>query len=322
MEESMAGIQIAAYILGAIFVIGFAAKGMKFARMPIHLRWELYPLAGETSRPWGGSYLEDNDWYKKPAEHHSFMGEMKFFGQEVLFLKEYLHRNRGLWYVAYPLHIGIFMLVGFFGLLIVGAITMAADVAVSAETANIWGKIVYYLTLVVGAAALIMGTLGCLGLLVKKLFDPEMSPYTRRVEYFNILFVLAVFVTGLLAWVVVDATFAPARDFMKAFVTFGDPGSVSSLVAAHVILLALLLAYMPHTNMLHFFAKWFTYHKVRWDDQPNFRGSELERGLKPLLEQRVTWAAPHMEPITHWADVAKADVGSSHKPRLAPEGGD
>ena len=106
----MEALQIAAYILAGIFVIAFLSRGVRYARMPIHLRWELYPVAGETKRPWGGSYLEDSDWWTKAREEKSFIGEMTFFGKEVFFFKEYFHRNRSLWYIVYPFHIGIFLL--------------------------------------------------------------------------------------------------------------------------------------------------------------------------------------------------------------------
>jgi hypothetical protein len=74
--------------------------------------------------------------------------------------------------------------------------------------------------------------------------------------------------------------------------------------------------------MMHFFAKFFTFHKVRWDDAPNLRGGELERGLKPLLEQRINWAAPHMQNLSRWTDVATGDMGTSIAPRVVRKGGE
>jgi nitrate reductase gamma subunit len=316
----MGALQIVICVLAAVFVVAFAAKAMQYAKMPTHLRWELYPLAGEAKRPWGGSYLEDKDWWTRPREEKSFIAEMSFFGQEVLFLKEYFHRNRSLWYIVYPFHIGIFLLVGFFALLVVGALTMVADMSVSAGSASIWGRLVYYVTLIAGVPALLFGAIGCLALFVRKLTDPTMSPYTRRIEYFNILFVLAVFITGLLAWGIADRGFELAREYMKSFITLSGPESVNTLVGTHIVLLALFLAYLPFTNMMHFFAKFFTYHKVRWDDTPNLRGSNLERGLSPLLEQRVTWAAPHMQTIDKWSDIAKEEAGTSATGRVARKG--
>jgi hypothetical protein len=136
------------------------------------------------------------------------------------------------------------------------------------------------------------------------------------------VFVLAVFITGILAWGIADLGFETARESMKGFIVFNGIENIHSLVGTHIVLLALLLAYLPFTNMMHFFAKWFTYHKVRWEDAPNFRGSRLERDLGPLLEQRISWAAPHMQTINQWSDVAKGDVGASTSGRVARKEGE
>jgi len=318
----MMEIQVAAYVLFAVFTVAFLWKGYQQSKMPIHLRWELYPVAGEKSRPWGGSYLEESDWYEKPREQHSFMGEMKFLGKEVLFFKEYFQSNRSLWYIVYPFHIGVFLFVGFFFLVVVGALTMMGGVEVSAESASAWGVVLHYVTLIVGVAALVLGAVGCVTLLIRKIVDPTMSPYTRRIEYFNIVFVLAVFATGLLAWAIVDPGFEVARQFMKGLLTTSTVEGIPSLAVAHALLLVLLLAYLPFTNMMHFFAKFFTFHKVRWDDSPNLRGSDLERGLKPLLEQRINWAAPHMQNLNRWSDVATGDMGGTSDSRPIGKGGE
>jgi len=168
---------------------------------------------------------------------------------------------------------------------------------------------------------LITGAIACLALFIRKIADPGMSTYTRRIEYFNILLVLAVFTTGLLAWGIADPGFEIARGYMKSFITFNLIENLDGLIATHIILLALLLAYLPFTNIMHFFAKHFTYNDVRWDDAPNLRGSALERKLAPLLEQRVTWAAPHMQTITKWSDIANEEIGESHTGRAARKGG-
>lgn len=307
----MEALQIVTYILVAAFVVAFSAKMIKYQRMPIHLRWELYPVVGETKRPWGGSYLEEPDWFEKPQEKKSFksfIAEMKFMGKEIIFFREYFHSNRGLWYIVEPFHIGLFLFVTFLALLFIDAVTMQAGVSVSAETSNAWGLLLHYVTLVVGGASLIFGTIGCLSLFVRKMIDPEMSPYTRRIEYFNIFLVLAVFLTGLLAWAIADPGFETARSYMQGLITLNLIESMNPIIVVHVVLLALLLAYFPYTNIMHFIAKHFTFNKVRWDDAPNLRGSALERKLAPLLDMRVTWAAPHMQTLNRWSDIAKEPI--------------
>lgn len=297
-------LQIATYVLALVFIVGFVSKFVKYSRMPIHLRWELYPLAGETKRPWGGSYLEESEWWTKPEEKKSFLGEIKFMGQEILCFREYYQKNRSLWYIVYPFHMGIFLFMGFFLLLIVGALMMLGDVVISGQSASIWGKLVYYLTLVTGITALVAGAAGCLALLVRKLVDGTMKPYTRRIEYFNIVLVLGIFVTGICSWAFADSTFSVAREFTKGLIAFGDSGSPEWIIGSHIILIGMFLAYLPFTNMMHFFMKHFTYNSVRWDDTPHLRGSRIEQGLEPLLAQPVSWAAPHVEGITRWSDIA------------------
>lgn len=307
----MAGVLITTYIFALIFIIAVAAKFVKYQTMPVHLRWELYPVAGETKRPWGGSYLEEPKWWDKPHEKHSLMGELKFMAKEIFLFKEYIHSNRSLWKIVYPFHMGVFLFAGFFFLLVVGAITLEANdnLLLLSQSSGVWGDLIYYLTLVVGISALVLGTIGAVALLTRKFTDSTMSPYTRRIEYFNIFFVLAVFVTGLISWAAFDTDFDNTRAFMQGLLTF-DTGvtGIDSFTYVHIILLAALLAYMPFTNMTHFFAKHFTLNAVRWEDKPHLRGSDLERKIAPCLQQPVSWAAPHMQGIHVWADVAKGNV--------------
>ena len=65
-----------------IFVVGNAARIVKFLRMPIPLRWELYPIpkgARQRQRD-GGSRFEDSDWRTKP-QSTSHQGELAFTAQ-------------------------------------------------------------------------------------------------------------------------------------------------------------------------------------------------------------------------------------------------
>ena len=313
--EGIAVLQLTTYVLCAIIVITFSAELFKYAKMPTHLRWELYPLAGEKNRPWGGSYLEESEWWTKPIEEKSLWGEAKFIGSEVLLFKEYYHRKRGYWYLVYPFHMGVFLFAGFCLLLIVGALTMLGGVAVTAEATSTWGRIIYYATLISGGAGLILAFIGTASLLIRRRVDVNLRPYTRRVEYFNLFFILAVFLTGLLSWALYDLTFATAREYVKGLVTFSSVGSIEPLMATHIILLLMLLAYIPFTNMTHFFAKFFAYHFVRWDDVPNLRGSKLESRLGPLLNQPLSWSASHIQAIGRWSDIVTPST-EQHEPRV------
>ena len=64
------------------------------------------------------------------------------------------------------------------------------------------------------------------------------------------------------------------------------------------------MIYLPFTHMTHFVGKYFTYHKVRWEDSPNVKGSELERRIGEALGYRLTWSAPHIKTGGSWAEAA------------------
>ena len=58
--------QIATYISYLFVIIAYTVKVVKVARMPMHLRWELYPVPHEIGHKYGGSYYEELDWWTHP----------------------------------------------------------------------------------------------------------------------------------------------------------------------------------------------------------------------------------------------------------------
>jgi nitrate reductase gamma subunit len=314
--ESVTWLQVMTYVFVAIIIIVYAVRLAKYARMPVHIRWELYPLAGEKNRPLGGSYLEDREWWSSPREEKSFLNEMKFMGEEVLFFKEYHRLNPSYWYYVFPFHIGVFTFAAFIALLVIGALTQIAGMEVSSISPNLWGKIVYYITPVAGSIALIFSTLGSIALLIRRMFNSDLQPYTRKIEYFNLVLVLAMFLTGLLSWIFYDPVFAIDRQYMVSLLTLSGVPGISALTISHIMLVLITAAYLPYTNMMHFFAKWFTYHKIRWDDTPNLRGSSLESKLSPLHDLPLSWSAPHIQELGRCSDIGGEEAHTGPEPRV------
>ena len=107
-------------ILGALAFLGFVGgclyKAVHYARMPQHLRWELYPVAHEKGKAaYGGSYFEELDWWTKPREV-SKLGEVRTIAEEVLTLKQVREHNPGLWLPSLLFHYGLYLLFGLGGL--------------------------------------------------------------------------------------------------------------------------------------------------------------------------------------------------------------
>jgi len=290
------------YLCLLIFIAGLIWRTYKYASLPVHLRWELYPVAHEIGKPYGGSYFEEEGWWRRPRKIN-LLGESTVFLREIIFFREYFRSNRRFWLFVYPFHLGLFLLMLWVVMLLIGAILTLNGLKVSAISANAWLQLTFYLTLVSGITAFILGVFGTVGLLFKRSFDEDLRNYTAPIDYFNLLGILLIFLTGLLFWFFEDTTFNAAREFMQGLLSF-KTAATGPLMTLYIILSVLFLAYMPFTRMVHYVAKYFTYHKIRWDDEPNTRGSKLERKLKELLAQSESWSASHIRPGESWSEQA------------------
>jgi nitrate reductase gamma subunit len=279
--------------------------------MPVHLRWELYPVAHEKGRDYGGSFFEDLDWWTKPRSR-SLLGELKYMGREGLLFEQCFKRNRGLWYLTYPFHLGVFLIALWLFLILLGAVMLLMGVAVL-PSSSVWGQLVFYMTLISGAAGFVVCLITGSGLLIKRLLDPDLRSYTVPADYLNLLVILVVVAASVWAWSLHDATFAFAREYVKSLIRFSPTQEMDTVLSVNVILFSLFFVYMPFSQMRHGLAKYFTYHRVRWDDEPNLRESPLERKITKLLDMRVTWAAPHIRRGDTWAEAVVRPGGVDSK---------
>jgi nitrate reductase gamma subunit len=180
---------------------------------------------------------------------------------------------------------------------------MLLDVPVSDESTNILGKLIYYAILITGVTSFVAGSFGSVGMFVKRMADRDLRAYASPINYFNYLFLLAVFVSGLCAWYFTDPTFAGYREFWKGLITFNFK-NMELMSAIHIILFSLLLIYLPFTRSMHYITRFFAFLWVNWDDDPNLKGSEIEKNAQKWLNQCVSWSAPHIQPGEKWKDLA------------------
>ena len=303
-------VHLITYASVVVFIIAVAARANKFLKTPIHLRWELYPVAHEKEHlKHGGSYMEEYEWWTK-ARKTSTVSMLSRMIPEMIFIKALREHNRPLWYRSFPFHFGLYMLIVFVALLLVGVFTEMAGAPVAAGSSSGFGTLIFYLTKLVGAFGMILALIGTIGLLHRRLTDPELEGYTASSHVFNLLFFLVALGVGFLAFVTVDSSFAMARGYIHSLITFAIQPPGSWLVSLEVALGSLLIAYIPLTHMSHFFTKYFTYHNVLWDDEPNRPGSAIEGKLLEYLNYPVSWSAPHIAGggKKTWVDVATEEV--------------
>lgn len=299
----MLWLQLLVYLAILVFVVATAARIRKYASAPVHLRWELYPVTADRHKKYGGSYYEEMEWWKKLPKKNLFH-ELLAMGEEILFLKGVYEHNRPLWFFSYPFHLGLYILVGLIGLLVVGGLAELAGVAVAFGSDSWIGVALYCLTMLAGYLGVTLALVGCIGLLAKRLQDPVLKPMTSPADYCNLAYILCLLLVAGAAWLFADPTFATAREIVKSLLTFRPLPETSRIVTMELILFSGFLLYMPFTRMTHFFAKYFSYHQVRWEDSPNLPGGRWEGKIREVLNFGVSWKAPHIQTGKTWAEVA------------------
>ena len=290
------------YAAVLIFLVASVARAIRYARAPLHLRWELYPVPHEDPSlvEHGGSYFENLDWWKQPL-HFNLWGELKFMVPEMLFLKGLWEFNRGLWWRSFPFHFGLYLLFG-----------TAALVAGSALLGTAALHPLYTATGLAGAVGVMVGALG---LLVHRLTDPNLKNYTAPADVFNLVFFLAVIGLLLAGHFFRPPDFTGALGLARGLLAFDTTVRVPGLLASGLLLGSVLLAYIPLTHMSHFIAKYFTYHSIRWDDAPNRGEAKLAAKIAECLSYRPTWAAAHMgaDGTRTWAEIATTNPAAGAK---------
>lgn len=302
----MSWIQILTYLCGAIFIVGFASKLLKYATMPMHVRWELYPIPHEGKhKSYGGSFYEEIDHWKQ-ERHKDHVAQYMFMLPEILFIKALYEDNRSLWYWSLPFHFGLYLSIAGLAFLAVGAFLQL--VGLPPTTAI--GSFVQSLTILFGVVGYILGLVGVIGLVIKRKTDPELSEFSAPIDYMNLIWLGAIFLTGLLVWFQ-DPGFATSREYLVSIITFSP--MTAQLSGMHYLNLLLFLgffAYFPFTHMTHMVSKYFMWDKVKWDDNPNVGDPGVDAKIKTYLGYPVTWSAVHIDAQggkRNWADIATSN---------------
>jgi len=287
-----------------------------WAKMPMHLRWELYPVAHEAKKAhYGGSYLEESEWWKKSRDV-SLWGELRAMIPEILFLVALREHNPDLWRRSFPFHFGLYLITGCTLLMVVSGVLATLWPAILIGGI---GTLLHYTIPAFGVAGLCLGFLGAVGLLRQRLVNPDLRDFTAAADIFNLVFFIIAFGSALLTFALVDQGYSRTTFFIQNLVSgnmsaMSGTGMETLLHSISIILMSLLVGYIPLTHMSHFVGKYFAYHSIRWNDAPNMPGGKEEAIINELLKQPISWAAPHIsaDGKKSWAEVA-AHIPSEEK---------
>jgi nitrate reductase gamma subunit len=292
------------YAGALVFVIASVVRAVGYARLPLHLRWELYPVPHEDKKrvEHGGSYLETKDWWTKPI-HFNLTGELKWMFAEIFFLKGLWEFKRKTWYRSYPFHLGLYLLIAAAVCLFSNAFIWVVTPVVL--TAGL-GTVLYYTYATLGLIGAVLTLVGAVGLLIQRITDEDLKPYTTAGDLFNLAFFVVTVGFLFVGYFLSPANSLSALSLARGALSFDTSLHIPFLLETGLVLGALLTAYIPLTHMAHFIAKYFTYHAVRWSDKPNLKDSKLEAKLAECLTYRPTWNAPHVagDGVKTWVDIA------------------
>ncbi len=299
--------QIFTYGALGICLIVTVYKTIRIARLPLHLRWELAPIPHEKGKnKYGGSYLEEFEWWKK-ARKKAPIAPIIYMAKEIFLLKAVWKNNKKLWPFSIALHTALYL---FFLMIIfqaINALLSIAGLSLRLQT------IIYYVSWLFTIIAYPLGILGSFTLILKRIFDRNLRLFSSFSRYFNLIFLLIFFISGGLALLSSADITSDIMTFIKDIFTFNPDITVSYPESLHFIIFLLFLIYLPLTDMLHPVIKFFTYHSIRWNDEP--QDKKMKDDLDKLLKQPVTWSAAHIKADgnKNWAELATMESSDEKK---------
>ncbi len=271
-------------------IVASTVKILHYISAPLHLHWELYRK---------GSVYESVDWGKQPPP--GFLEKIPPMLSDILLLKGYYQRDRGLWFFLFLFHLGIYLLILWHLWLFAGSVTL--DIGKASDLGRVWGHF-----------STVLASIGGAGVLLKRATQENAHAYYPPIHYLKWVLIL---ITLAEAFYAVDVYFAGKMpvlfNYVRDQVTFQDferklhPGFAP---AAHVLLASVWLIYLPFSHMMKLFSRY--YHHLRWDGVPNQKGSPIESRVKALLKRPVSWSASHIQSDQSWKEVV-SETGTGMK---------
>jgi nitrate reductase gamma subunit len=253
-----------------IFLAGIAIRIWRIAAMPIHVRWELYPIP------------------------YSAAEKTLYMVSEVLQLEGVRKNNRSLWFWSWLFHVALYLMIG-----------LVCMALVASFSASVRDSVIALIS-IVSFVAYACGIVGTCGLIVMRIADSRLRPMTSLGDLLNLALILAIFLTGLAHALIQPAAANIMVAQVGSFLWMNPAPRLHPLAVAHLCLISLFVSYMPFTRMAHMVLKYFTYHSVRWDDRAAGEMPGYLERMKSNLAYPVRWSAPHIqsgESRTSWADV-------------------
>ena len=313
-------LQVITYIATTIFIVANAYKFYRIATAPVHLRWELYPIPNDKSRSsYGGSKMEETEsWNIKDKKNRT--AQLIAMFKEVLFMTTVREKNPKLWAPSLMFHWGLYFIIANIALTGLSVIMVILGVHPFSQLFQLY----YELVRIIVITGSVIGITGAVRLLLLRIFDKSLNMYSNPSHYLNIILIGSIYGTTLI-WLWTDPyIFGHFFTYYFALITLTKYVGLDLFRIAiplplagyvHICVVLLFMIYLPFTHMTHFFTKYFTYHKVRWDDAENIKGTKINIAIEEQLKSPVSWSASHIaaDGMKSWIAVVNPEVTKGDK---------
>jgi len=285
-----------------IFIlVAYSAKIVKYARMPIHLRWELFTATKTEKKPYHHGLTA---FEAQPFQSSRWrLSNVWSFLKEYLWFHSYLSHDKTYWCFLYIAHIGFVSLIIFQAVCIATALGtfLAHDQTITAERAT--GSLVA-LRILLAIISFAAGIIGNIGLMVYRISHRDLRLYTPPLTFIGYCISICTCLIGFILLLTNDPHFSGYVLFFVGMFQI-KPIAVSGLLGLFIFLNILHLIYLPFTPGFHYVTRFFAFFNVLWDTRPNQKGSPIEKAIGQVMGKKITWSAPHIKSGQTWEQAAK-----------------
>ena len=214
--------QVLPYIAGSIFLIGVVYRVMSWLKAPVPFQLTLFPA------PKDGA------------------GRVAAVATEIVFLKSLYKNDKSLWLWVWLLHVSLALVLGGHVVGIYYLMNQFTLIGLTPQASQA-------LSSVLGTTAGIVLMVALIVLFWRRISDPEVKRLSDPADYFDVLLILAIVITGnhmRLPNVHVDL---PAiKAYIGGLLTLQPTPIPENLVfITHFLLVNILLIYFPFSKLMH-----------------------------------------------------------------------
>jgi len=214
--------QVFPYIAAGVFIVGMAWRIGTWLKAPVPFQLTLFPAPSSTA------------------------GQVAAVGEELLLFKSLRRGDKGLWLWAWLMHVSLAMIIGGH---IVGIYFLTQQFTMIGLTPADSSRLSALLGIIAGGVFFV----SLLVLLYRRTAIPEVKRLSDPADYFDIMLLLAIVVSGMHMRVTSIEVDLPAiRTYLGALLAFRPiPIPHEWVFVSHYFLINVLLLYFPFSKLIH-----------------------------------------------------------------------